>query len=129
MSDAFIPLNLNEIYNAGPENLEVDGKWLWPFRSENQGETALTTMPSGDCSFWGIPFSLAASDAARRFVVVADIDSKDLTSTVAIPVRKKTLRLLFAHTCSSLCIDFYIDRLGGICLGTAGCSYRLFVKQ
>ena len=101
MSDAFNPLNLNEIYNAGPENLEVEGRWLWPFRSENQGETALTTMPSGNCSFWGIPFSLAASDTARRFVVVADIDSKDVTSTVAIPIRKKTLRLLFAHTCSS----------------------------
>ena len=65
MADPFRPLDLSDSYNAGTDNLEGDGRWLWPAQGDDRHSTPLKQMPDGDCLFFGVPFQLAAGEAPK----------------------------------------------------------------
>ena len=97
---AFHSLDLSAARNAGAGNLDLgDDHWLWPYVGDDPQGTPLQRLPAGACLFWGIPFDLAAADAAARFVVVADA-GKEAEAAVTIAVGAKAQRLLFAHVCA-----------------------------
>ena len=101
MADPFEPLDLSAAFNAGTGNVETDAGWLWPAPEDDRDNTPLKQMPDGDCLFWGVPFSLGASED-KRFVLVADTESKSVQSSAEVTVGKKAARLLFAHVCAPI---------------------------
>ena len=103
MADPFRPLDLSDSYNAGTDNLEGDGRWLWPAQGDDRHSTPLKQMPDGDCLFFGVPFQLAAGEAPKRFVVVVDDEAvADVPASVTVPVGETTRRLLFVHACAPI---------------------------
>ena len=103
MTDAFQPLELSGSFNAGTDNIEGDGRWLWPAPSHDRQHPPLKQMPAGDCLFWGVPFRLSAGEASRGLVVVADDEAMEgVPASVMVPVGEKTRRLLFVHACAPI---------------------------
>ena len=87
MTDVFQPLDLSGSFNAGTDNIEGDGRWLWPAPSHDRQNTPLKQMPDGDCLFWGVPFRLSAGEAPRGLVVVADDEAMEgVPASVTVPV-------------------------------------------
>ena len=127
MVDSFVPLDLGAALNAGVGNVEVDAGWLWPASSDSDPDnTPLRALPAGECRFWGVPFSLAAGAATRRFVVVAgDSSATTVPSSVTVPIAERARRLLFAHVCApiagkSVTLEGAGDRIG---------SYRILFED
>ena len=100
MPAAFLPLDLSRYLNAGSANIKVGDEWLWPASSGGAEAAALDGMPAGECRFWGVPFSLAPAEAARRFVVVARNAGEAVPASATIALGMKAPRLLFAHVCA-----------------------------
>lgn len=103
MSDMFQPLDLSACWNAGTQNVEADGGYLWPAPEGEPGHNALRGLPGGSCAFWGIPFELADREEnpdADAFVMVAGGAGEKIPESVSIPVGAAARRVLFAHVCA-----------------------------
>ena len=101
MAEPFTALDLGECWNAGSDNVETDGGWLWPAPEGDPGRTQLRQLPAGERRFHGIPFKLAPAEAKSRFIVASKTKDALVPESVAVPVGQKTRRLLFAHVCAS----------------------------
>ena len=100
MSKPFLPVDLSRFWNAGSENLKTAEGWLWPALEEDGESSALPGMPAGECRFWGLPFSLAPAEAAKRFVVVARNAGDAVPASATIALGQEARRVLFAHVCA-----------------------------
>ncbi|NKB66443.1 MAG: hypothetical protein GKR89_05240 [Candidatus Latescibacteria bacterium] len=117
MSDAFIPLDLTAVFNAGSGNAAAEDGQLWPHRGDDTDNTPLRGLPLGDCLFWGIPFQLAATDAGQTFAVVAR-QTDTAPASLSIPVGQNARRLLFAHACAPMAGEWATVEGTGQAIGT-----------
>ncbi|MFA6110162.1 MAG: hypothetical protein WDA75_15455, partial [Candidatus Latescibacterota bacterium] len=102
MAEGFVPVDLGACRNAGTANRRyVDGTWIWPGPAADPERTALTDLPWGDRSFWGIPFHLGPGAGEHGMVVVAG-QAEGLPARITLPLAGRARSLLFAHACAPL---------------------------
>lgn len=93
--EGFTTLDLSPVYNAGIDNVLCGDVYWWPYRGDDPSATALTYLPSGEESFWGIPFLLGEQNK-ECFVCVGSGGG----AKASIPVARAARRVLFAHVCA-----------------------------
>jgi hypothetical protein len=97
---AFRTIDCSAHFNAGLVNVDLgDDRWLWPHLGQDPQATALSSLPAGECQFWGVPFRLGER-AKDHWFIQATTAGRDTENSVTIAVGDHARRILFAHICA-----------------------------